>query len=84
MMSTSDCRMIATGPLPFQSRTGEGPGVRVKIYSVYHDPAHVHSFTDIRLGGRALLTIQYHNYEITSAAPIGNMPPHGNSSGPYH
>jgi hypothetical protein len=44
-------------------------------------PARNHSVTNTRFGGRAVLTIQYQNYEITSAAPISNMPPGSNPSG---
>jgi hypothetical protein len=36
-------------------------------------PARNHSITAIRLGGRAELTIQYNNYQITSADRFGNL-----------
>jgi hypothetical protein len=44
-------------------------------------PARNRSVTNTRFGGRAVLTIQYQNYEITSATPISNMPPGSNPSG---
>jgi hypothetical protein len=31
------------------------------------------SVTNVRFGGRAVLTIQYLNYEITSAAAVSNL-----------
>lgn len=34
-------------------------------------PAHNHSVSTIRFGGRADLTIEYTNYEITDARPLG-------------
>jgi len=37
-------------------------------------PARNHSITTVRLGGRAELTIQYTNYQITSADVVGNLP----------
>jgi hypothetical protein len=37
-------------------------------------PARNYSVTAIRFGGRAELTIQYKNYQITSADPVGNLP----------
>ncbi len=36
-------------------------------------PASNHSISSIRLGGRAELTIQYTNYQITAADPVGNL-----------
>ena len=36
-------------------------------------PAHNHSISLMRLGGRAELTIEYTNYQITAADPIGNL-----------
>ena len=36
-------------------------------------PARNHSISSIRLGGRAELTIQYTNYQITAADPVGNL-----------
>jgi hypothetical protein len=37
-------------------------------------PERNYSVTAIRFGGRAELTIQYKNYQITSADPISNLP----------
>ena len=37
-------------------------------------PERNHSVTAIRFGGRAELTIQYKNYQITSADPVCNLP----------
>lgn len=37
-------------------------------------PARNRSVTNIRLGGSAVLTIQYKNYEITSAGPVLDIP----------
>jgi hypothetical protein len=37
-------------------------------------PERNHSVSAIRFGGRAVLTIQYQNYEITSADPVCNLP----------
>jgi hypothetical protein len=37
-------------------------------------PERNHSVTAIRFGGRAELTIQYMNYQITSADPVCNLP----------
>jgi hypothetical protein len=37
-------------------------------------PALNHSSSLIRLGGRAELTIQYNNYQITAADPVGSLP----------
>jgi hypothetical protein len=36
-------------------------------------PARNRSIAGIRLGGRAELTIQYSNYQITSAEPLDNL-----------
>ena len=36
-------------------------------------PVRNHSITSIRLGGRAELTIQYNNYQIIGADPVGNL-----------
>jgi hypothetical protein len=36
-------------------------------------PARIHSITAVRLGGHAELTIQYSNYVITSADPVGSL-----------
>jgi hypothetical protein len=36
-------------------------------------PARNRSISSIRLGGRAELTIQYTNYQITAADPVGNL-----------
>ncbi len=40
-------------------------------------PAHNHSVTAIRLGGRAELTIQYKSYRITSADSVATLPTMG-------
>jgi hypothetical protein len=48
----------------------------VQVYMKVSDfwlPARNHSIAAIRLGGRAELTIQYNNYQITSADPVGNL-----------
>jgi hypothetical protein len=48
----------------------------VQVYMKVSDfwlPARNHSIAAIRLGGRAELTIQYNNYQITSADPIANL-----------
>src|SRR5258708_359992 len=48
----------------------------VQVYMKVSDfwlPARNHSIAAIRLGGRAELTIQYNNYQITSADPIGSL-----------
>ena len=37
-------------------------------------PERNHSVSAIRFGGRAVLTIHYQNYEITSADPVCNLP----------
>jgi hypothetical protein len=37
-------------------------------------PERNHTVTAIRFGGRAELTIQYENYQITSADPVCNLP----------
>ena len=37
-------------------------------------PERTYSVTAIRFGGRAELTIQYENYQITSADPVCNLP----------
>jgi hypothetical protein len=37
-------------------------------------PERNYSVTAIRFGGRAELTIQYKNYQITSADPVSNLP----------
>ena len=37
-------------------------------------PERNHSVTAIRFGGRAELTIQYKNYQITSADPVSDLP----------
>jgi hypothetical protein len=36
-------------------------------------PARIHSITAVRLGGHAELTVQYSNYVITSADPVGSL-----------
>jgi len=37
-------------------------------------PAHNHSISTIRFGGRAELTIDYNNYDITSASTVTSLP----------
>lgn len=39
-------------------------------------PERNHSTSSIRLGGRAELTIEYQNYQITAADPVGSAPGH--------
>ena len=36
-------------------------------------PSHNHSITNVRLGGHAELTIEYKDYEITSASQVSNL-----------
>jgi hypothetical protein len=46
-----------------------------QVYTKVSDfwlPARNHSISSIRLGGLAELTIQYSNYQITAADPLGN------------
>ena len=48
----------------------------VQVYTKVSDfwlPARNHSIAAIRFGGRAELTIQYNNYQIRSADPVGNL-----------
>jgi hypothetical protein len=49
-----------------------------QVYTKVSDfwlPARNHSISSIRLGGLAELTIQYSNYQITAADPLGNSSP---------
>jgi hypothetical protein len=48
-----------------------------QVYMKVNDfwlPARNHSLSSIRLGGRADLTIEYHDYEITGAGPVAHLP----------
>src|SRR6185369_11799458 len=56
----------------FWTRSSEVEQVYMKV-SDFWLPAHNHSSTAIRLGGRAELTIQYNDYQITGADPVGNL-----------
>ena len=56
----------------FWTKNSEVEQVYTKV-SNFWLPARNHSITTIRLGGRAELTIQYNNYQITSADPFGNL-----------
>ena len=56
----------------FWTKNSEVVQVYMKI-SDFWLPARNHSIAAIRLGGRAELTIQYNNYQITSADPVGNL-----------
>ncbi len=47
-----------------------------QVYTKVSDfwlPARNHSVSSIRLGGHAELTIEYNNYQITGADPVGNL-----------
>ncbi len=47
-----------------------------QVYTKVSDfwlPVHNRSVSAIRLGGRAELTIEYNNYQITGADPVGNL-----------
>ena len=55
----------------FWTKSSEVEQVYMKV-SDFWLPAHNHSSTAIRLGGRAELTIQYNDYQITGADPVGN------------
>ena len=57
----------------FWTRNSEIEEVYMKVNDFWL-PARNHSVTAIRLGGRAELTIQYKNYQITNADPIGGLP----------
>jgi hypothetical protein len=54
----------------FWTKNSEIEQVYMKV-SDFWLPARNHSVTAIRLGGRAELTIQYSNYQITSAETVG-------------
>ena len=56
----------------FWTKNSEVEQVYTKV-SDFWLPARNHSITAIRLGGRAELTIQYNNYQITGADPVGNL-----------
>jgi len=56
----------------FWTKNSEVEQVYMKV-SDFWLPAHNHSITAIRLGGRAELTIQYNDYQITGADPVGNL-----------
>lgn len=56
----------------FWTKNSEVEQVYMKV-SNFWLPARNHSITAIRLGGRAELTIQYNNYQITGADPVGNL-----------
>ena len=56
----------------FWTKNSEVEQVYMKV-SDFWLPARNHSITAIRLGGRAELTIQYNNYQITGADPVGNL-----------
>lgn len=56
----------------FWTKNSEVVQVYIKV-SDFWLPARNHSIAAIRLGGRAELTIQCNNYQITSADPIGNV-----------
>ena len=50
-----------------------------QLYTKVNDfwlPERNHSVSSIRLGGRAELTIEYQNYQITAADPVGGAPVH--------
>lgn len=56
----------------FWTKNSEVEQVYMKV-SDFWLPVRNHSITSIRLGGRAELTIQYNNYQITGADPVGNL-----------
>jgi hypothetical protein len=56
----------------FWTKNSEVVQVYMKV-SEFWLPASNHSVAGIRLGGRAELTIQYNNYQITSAGPIDSL-----------
>jgi hypothetical protein len=57
----------------FWTKSNEIEQVYMKVNDFWL-PASNHSITAIRLGGNAELTIQYNNYQIRGADPIGNLP----------
>lgn len=58
----------------FWTRSSQVEQVYRKV-SDFWLPARNHSVTAIRLGGHAELTIEYNDYQITGADPVGNLPP---------
>jgi hypothetical protein len=56
----------------FWTKNSELEQVYVKV-SDFWLPARNHSISLIRLGGRAELTIEYTNYQITAVDPVGNL-----------
>jgi hypothetical protein len=56
----------------FWTKSNEVDQIYMKVNDFWL-PSSNHSITTIRLGGRAELTIQYNNYQITSADPVGNL-----------
>jgi hypothetical protein len=56
----------------FWTKTAEIVQTYMKV-SDFWLPAHNHSVTAIRVGGRAELTIDYKGYEITSAGPMSSV-----------
>ena len=56
----------------FWTKSNEVEQVYMKVNDFWL-PSRNHSVTTIRLGGRAELTIQYNNYQITGADPVGNL-----------
>jgi hypothetical protein len=57
----------------FWTKNSEVEQIYMKV-SDFWLPARNHSITVIRLGGRAELTIQYNNYQITRADPVDKLP----------
>jgi hypothetical protein len=57
----------------FWTKNSEVEQVYMKVNDFWL-PARNHSVTAIRLGGHAELTIQYNNYQITGADPVGSLP----------
>ena len=56
----------------FWTKSNEVEQVYMKVNGFWL-PSRNHSVTTIRLGGRAELTIQYNNYQITGADPVANL-----------
>ena len=56
----------------FWTKSNEVEQVYMKVNDFWL-PSRNHSVTTIRLGGRAELTIQYNNYQITGADPVGTL-----------
>jgi hypothetical protein len=57
----------------FWTKNSEVEQVYMKVDDFWL-PARNHSVTAIRFGGRAELAIQYNNYQITAADPVGSLP----------